>query len=88
MPATLGTSTGLTGIPTLLLQGLQNISDPQTRTALYQIQNWANSVGLVNGTTGAKTATLGTNYPGATTTPATWTTVSLNGVQAYIPVWT
>lgn len=88
MPATTGTATGLTGIPSLLLSTLQQVEDPQVRRALYQVQQWANSVGLVNGTTGSKTATLGTNYPGATTTPATWTNVSLNGVRAYIPVWT
>jgi len=83
-----GTSTGLTGIPSLLLSSLQAVQDPQVKTALYQVQQWANSVGLVNGKTGGGTATLGTNYPGTTATPATWTTVSLNGVTAYIPVWT
>jgi hypothetical protein len=83
-----GTSTGLTGIPTLLLSSLAQVEDPAAKTALYQVQQWANSVGLVNGNTGSKTATLGTNYPGVTTTPATWTTVSLKGVAAYIPVWT
>jgi hypothetical protein len=86
--AYLGTSTGLTGIPNLLISDLAGVQDQKVQRALYQIQNWANSLGAVNGTTGAKTATLGTNYPGTTTTPAIWTTVSLNGVQAYIPVWT
>jgi hypothetical protein len=88
MPATTGTATGLTGIPSLLISSLQQVQDPQVQKALYQIQQWANSVGLVSGITGSKTATLGTAYPGVTTTPATWTTVSLNGVAAYIPVWT
>lgn len=83
-----GTTTGLSGIPSLLLSGLQQIQDPQVQTALYQIQQWANSVGLVNGITGTATATLGTNYPGVTTTPTTWTTVSYGGTTAYIPVWT
>lgn len=39
----LGTQTNLTGIPSLLLSGLQNVQDPVVQTALYQIQNWANS---------------------------------------------
>jgi hypothetical protein len=89
MPANLGTATGLTGIPTLLLSNLGQIEDPEVQRALYQIQNWANSVGLVNGKTGSGSAVLGANFPGATPAhPATWTTVSLNGVAAYIPVWT
>ena len=88
MPQYLGSAQGLTAIPSLLLQGLQQVQDPVVKTALYQIQNYANSIGIVSGTTGSSTATLGTNYPGVTLTPATWTTVSLNGVKAYIPVWT
>jgi len=84
----LGTSTGLTGLPGLLLSGLQQIEDPTVQTALYQIQNWANSVGLVNGVTGAGTASLGGNCPATTlSAPKTWTTVSVAGVKAYIPVW-
>jgi hypothetical protein len=88
MPASLGTKTGLTGIPSLLLSGLSEVEDKTVQTALYQIQNWANSVGLVNGTTGGGSAALGANFPGTTASaPATWTQVSLNGVAAYIPVW-
>lgn len=87
--ANLGTATGLTGIPTLLLSTLGQVQDPQVQRALYQIQNWANSVGLVNGVTGAGSAALGANCPATTpAAPATWTTVSLNGTPAYIPVWT
>jgi hypothetical protein len=87
MPASLGTTQTLTGIPSLLLSGLQEVQDPVVRTALYQVQNYANSIGLVSGTTGSLTATLGTHFPGTTTTPATWAKVSLNGTAAYIPVW-
>jgi hypothetical protein len=37
--------------------------------------------------TGATTATLGTNKPGPATTPTTWMRVSMNGTQGWIPVW-
>lgn len=43
MPNYLGTQTNLTGIPSLLLSGLQSVEDSTVQTALYQIQNWANS---------------------------------------------
>ncbi len=42
-PNYLGTQSNLTGIPSLLLSGLQNVGDQTVQTALYQIQNWANS---------------------------------------------
>jgi hypothetical protein len=42
-PNYLGSQSNLTGIPSLLLSGLQNVQDPIVQTALYQIQNWANS---------------------------------------------
>lgn len=42
-PNYLGTYTGLTGIPSLLISSLQQISDPAVYKALYQIQCWANS---------------------------------------------
>lgn len=38
-----GTATNLTGIPSLLISGLQQVEDPIVQTALYQIQQWANS---------------------------------------------
>jgi hypothetical protein len=83
-----GTSTGLTGIPSLLLSGLQNVQDSTVQTALYQIQQWANSVGLVNGSTGTGSAALGGNCPADfPSSPNLWTTVSVNGTRAYIPVW-
>jgi hypothetical protein len=89
MTRQLGTAQGLTGIPSLLISDLQQIEDQNVQRALYQVQNWANSLGLVNGKTGGGTASLGTNCPAATPGhPATWTIVSLNGVAAYIPVWT
>jgi hypothetical protein len=85
----LGTSITFNGIPSLLLSGLQQVEDQTVQTALYQIQNWANSVGAVNGTTGSGTASLGTNSPATNlSAPTTWTKVSLAGVPAYIPVWT
>lgn len=88
MTARLGTQTGLTSIPSLLISSLQQVKDPQIQRALYQIQNWANSLGQVNGVVGTGTASLGTNCPASVpSTPSTWTTVSLNGVPAYIPVW-
>ena len=41
-----------------------------------------------SGNTGSATATLGSNYPGATTTPNTWMGVMLsNGTTGYIPIW-
>jgi len=43
MPNYLGTKTGNTGIPSLLISSLQQVKDPEIQTALYQIQNWANS---------------------------------------------
>ena len=43
MPNYLGTATGLTGIPTLLLSSLGGVEDKAAETALYQVQNWANS---------------------------------------------
>jgi hypothetical protein len=43
MPQYLGTKTGNTGIPSLLISSLQQVKDPEIQTALYQIQNWANS---------------------------------------------
>ena len=87
--AYLGTKTGLSGIPSLLISTLQQVQDPQVQRALYEIQNWANSVGAVNGTTGAGTASLGANSPATNlSAPTTWTTVSINGTPAYIPVWT
>lgn len=45
MPDYIGTATGNTGIPTLLISSLNKIKDkdPDIHTALYQIQNWANS---------------------------------------------
>jgi hypothetical protein len=43
MPNYLGTATGNTGIPTLLISTLQQVTDPNVQKALYQIQNWANS---------------------------------------------
>lgn len=86
--SSLGNQTGLTGIPSLLLQGLQKVEDDTVKTALYQIQNWANSVGAVNGVTGAGSATLGGNCPALVPgSPNIWTTVSIGGVKAYIPVW-
>ena len=39
----LGTKNNLTGIPSLLISSLQQVQDPVVQTALYQIQNWANS---------------------------------------------
>jgi hypothetical protein len=89
MPASLGTQTGLTGIPSLLLSGLQQVEDPTVQTALYQIQNWANSVGLITPTPGTGTATLGSgNFPGALGGGvAAWVKVSVNGTPAYIPAW-
>jgi hypothetical protein len=42
-PNYLGTATGNTGIPSLLVSSLQTVTDPDVKTALYQIQNWANS---------------------------------------------
>jgi hypothetical protein len=43
MPNYLGTATGNTGIPSLLISSLQQVKDTQIRTALLEIQNWANS---------------------------------------------
>jgi hypothetical protein len=43
MPNYTGSATNLTGIPTLLISGLQQVTDPIVQTALYQIQQWANS---------------------------------------------
>ena len=85
----LGGPSGLTGIPTLLISSLQAVQDPATKTALYQIQNWANSNGQVSGSTGAGSAALGANCPATNlAAPTTWTPVSYNGTPAYIPVWT
>ena len=39
----LGTLTGNTGIPSLLISNLSQIQDAKVQQALYQIQNWANS---------------------------------------------
>ena len=87
--ANLGSKQGLTGIPSLLLSTLGTIKDKDTQRALYQIQNWANSLGLVNGETGGGSAALGANFPGANASaPTLWTTVTVNGVLGYIPVWT
>jgi hypothetical protein len=85
-----GTATTFNGIPTLLLSSLGAVQDPAAQTALYQVQQWANSVGSVSGDTGTNTAAFGTaNFPGNNpSAPQTWTTVSLNGVRAFIPVWT
>ena len=65
----LGTKTNLTGIPSLLISGLQQIPDPTTQTALYQVQNWANSFfpwqyGAPSGTyaTGGVTIAFGAPY--------------------------
>jgi hypothetical protein len=38
-----GTQSNLTGIPSLLISSLQQVKDPVVQTALYQIQQWANS---------------------------------------------
>ena len=85
----LGTATGLTGIPTLLISSLGQVEDPATQRALYQIQNWANSNGQIAGETGGGSAALGANCPATTPAhPAVWTTVNYNGTTAYIPVWT
>jgi hypothetical protein len=43
LPNTLGTKTNLTGIPSLLISTLQQVTDQNIQKALYQIQNWANS---------------------------------------------
>jgi hypothetical protein len=87
-PKYLGTATGLTGIPSLLLSTLQQVQDPEVQRALYQIQNWANSLGQVQGIVGTGSASLGANCPATVpSAPSTWTNVSLNGVPAYIPVW-
>lgn len=58
-PNYLGTASGLTGIPTLLLSSLQNVEDTAVKTALYQIQNWANSFYTWNFDTVAENYTTG-----------------------------
>jgi hypothetical protein len=37
--------------------------------------------------TGATTATLGANKPGATTTPSVWLRVDIDGIQGVVPWW-
>jgi len=68
----LGTQTNLTGIPSLLLSGLQNVQDKTVQTALYQIQNWANSFypwnyaiasGSANYTTGGVVVDFANPFP-------------------------
>jgi hypothetical protein len=86
-PTYVGTSQTFCSIPSLLISDLGRAQDPIVRRALLQIQDFCNSIGTVQGTTGSSTATLGTHYPGVTTTPATWTQVSYQGQKAYIPVW-
>lgn len=48
MPNYLGTQSGFTGIPSLLISGLSQIQDQTTQTALLQVQNWANSFKTIN----------------------------------------
>ena len=87
--ARLGSRQGFTGIPSLLLSDLQRVHDPVVQRALYQIQNFCNSVGnLPEGvTSGSGTATLGTSFPGFFTIPTFWTPLAYKGNTAYIPVW-
>jgi hypothetical protein len=90
MPSSyLGTNTGLAGIPSLLISSLQQVDDPIVRTALYQIQNWCNSVGVVKGITGGNTAGFGVNNSPAifAGSVAEWLPVTLHGNRAYIPCW-
>jgi hypothetical protein len=88
MASTLGTKSGLSGIPSLLISDLASVKDPVVQRALYQVQNFANSIGSITaGALGAKTATLGTQYPGDFTIPVTWTQVSWKGTRAWMPVW-
>jgi hypothetical protein len=65
MPNYLGTKTGNTGIPSLLISTLQKVKDPHIQTALYQIQNWANSFHQLVGaaTPGSTLAGSWTNQP-------------------------
>jgi hypothetical protein len=53
----LGTATGNTGIPSLLISSLNKVSDPNVYQALYQIQNWANSFKSLGSTIGQGGAT-------------------------------
>lgn len=66
----LGTATGNTGIPSLLLSSLQQVPDDNTQKALYQVQNWANSfknlLSLSGSTITSSTLSGGT---GTATTP-------------------
>ena len=64
MPNYLGTATGNTGIPSLLLSSLQQVTDKNVYNALYQIQNWANSfypLLRLAASTGALVGNPGTN---------------------------
>jgi hypothetical protein len=87
MPSYLGTKQTIAGLPSLLLSDLDRVQDPVVKRALYQIQNYSNSIGAVSGSTGSGTATLGTAYPGVFTVPQFWMQVSHNGLPAWIPVW-
>ena len=71
MPNVTGTAQGLTGIPSLLISSLGQVQDPVVQTALYQIQQWANSVGSITPTPGSGTPAFGAvhNSPAATPGP-------------------
>ena len=84
----LGCSQTLTGIPSLLISDLGRVQDPVVARALLQIQNFANSIGMLpTGATGSGTANLGTGYPGIYPAPIFWAMTCHGGDRAYIPVW-
>jgi hypothetical protein len=89
MPRTyIGGAETFTGIPTLILSDLPRVQDDAVRTCLYEIRNYANSIGQVSGvTTGTATPTLGSNFPGIFSIPAFWCQLSYHGNKAWIPVW-
>lgn len=69
MPNYTGTQSNLTGIPSALPSSLQQIQDPNAQTAIYQLQQWANSFfpwqyGEASGTyiTGGITVTFDAPY--------------------------
>ena len=75
MPTYLGTTQALTSIPSLLISDLARVQDPVVRRALYQIQNFANSIGEVQNSGGTHSAV------------SAWVRVSYNGAPAYIPAY-
>jgi hypothetical protein len=85
----IGTGDTFTGIPTLLMPDLNQVQDQAVKTCLYQIQNYANSIGQVHGTIGTATAGFGVNNCPAIFAGSVnfWCQVSYHGQKAWIPVW-